>query len=442
MKRIVIFSVVLLLLVGLVGGFAYFQFVTKPKMIQEFMSAGGMPPATISAAQAEADAWVPILPAIGTLQAVQGIDVAPQLGGVIRALHFDSGQIVTEGTLLVELDDEVEQADLKSGLAALNEANLTLGRQQELFERGNTSEASLDTSIASRDTAAATVERARALIDQKSIEAPFSGLLGIRLVDVGEYVSPGTPLVTLQQQAPIYADFPIPEQSIALISVGQTVEIRVDAFPNEVFTGQIESIDAKIEQETRDVLVRAILENVGLRLLPGMFANVAVLAGDAVEVVTVPRTAVSYSLYGDSIYVIVVPEGAPKPDLVPDLTPDETAMEQTEAIETAEGETAVAGDAPPAEEAAAEEATEEATDEASDDAAAGEPAAANAPPPLVVERRFVRVGETRGNLVTIDEGLAPGEIVVTSGQLKLFPGAPVVIDNSIALDPPAVRPNE
>jgi membrane fusion protein (multidrug efflux system) len=429
MKRIVIFSVVLLLLIGLIGGFAYFQYVAKPKMIQAFMSAGGMPPATISAAEAQADAWVPILPAIGTLQAVQGIDVAPQLGGVIRALHFDSGQIVAEGTLLVELDDEVEQADLKSGLAALNEANLTLGRQQELFERGNTSEASLDTSIASRDTAAATVERARALIDQKSIEAPFSGLLGIRLVDVGEYVSPGTPLVTLQQQAPIYADFPIPEQSIALISVGQTVEVRVDAFPNDVFTGQIESIDAKVEQETRDVLVRAILSNVGQTLLPGMFANVAVLAGDPVEVVTVPRTAVSYSLYGDSIYVIVVPEGA----AVPDLTPDETAMEQTEAIETAEGETAVADDVPPAEAPA---------DAAAADAAAVDAPATNSAPPLVVERRFVRVGEARGNLVTIAEGLAPGEIVVTSGQLKLFPGAPVVIDNSIALDPPAVRPNE
>ncbi|MEX2296479.1 MAG: efflux RND transporter periplasmic adaptor subunit [Dongiaceae bacterium] len=434
MKRIVIFSVVLALLVVVIGGFAYFQFVTKPKMIQEFMSAGGMPSATISAAEAQADAWVPILPAIGTLKAVQGIDVAPQLGGVIRALHFDSGQTVTAGTLLVELDDEVEQADLKSGLAELNEANLNLGRQQELFERGNTSAASLDTSVASRDTAAAAVERARALIDQKAIEAPFGGLLGIRLVDVGEYVSPGTPLVTLQQQAPIYADFPIPEQSIALVAVGQTVEVRVDAFPNEVFIGQIESIDAKVEQETRDVLVRAVLPNIGHKLLPGMFANVSVLAGDAVDVVTIPRTAVSYSLYGDSIYVIAAPEGA----TMPDLTPDETSVEQTEAIETAEGETAVAGDAPANAEAPAEP--------ASDDAAAGDDAApagaAAAPPPLVVARRFIRVGETRGNLLSIAEGLAPGEVVVTSGQLKLFPGAPVVIDNSIALDPPETRPNE
>lgn len=416
MKRAIIFSIVFVFLAVLIGGFAYFQFVMKPKIIEEVMSAGGVPPATISAEAAKSESWVPVLPAIGTLQAVQGIDLAPQLGGVIRALHFDSGQRVEAGTLLVELDDEVEQADLKSGLAELNEANLTLGRQKELFERGNTSAASLDTSVAARDTAAAAVERARALIDQKSIEAPFGGLLGIRLVDVGEYVSPGTPLVSLQQLAPIYVDFPVPEQELARISVGQKVEVRLDAFRGEIFSGQIESIDARVERETRDVLVRAVLPNNSERLLPGMFANVQVLAGDPVNVVTVPRTAVSYSLYGDSIYVVVNGDAA-----VPDAT---------------------TSDAEPA-------ATEEATAHASaaetpeGDAAADDGAAEMAAPPaLTVERRFVRVGEARGDRVQILEGLKPGEIVVTSGQLKLWPGAPVVVDNSVPLDPSPVRPNE
>jgi membrane fusion protein (multidrug efflux system) len=389
MKRVVIFSLAFLLLAGIVGGFAYFQFVVKPKMIEEFMSAGGFPPVTVSAAEAQSEAWVPVLPAIGTLVAVQGIDVAPQLGGVIRALHFDSGETVAAGTLLVELDDEVEQADLKSGLALLQEANLSLGRQQELFEKGNTSAANLDASIASRDTAAATVERTRALIDQKAIEAPFSGLLGIRQVDVGEYVSPGQPLVSLQQLTPIYADFPIPEQSLARIAVGQTVEVRVDAFPGEVFTGRIQSIDARIDQETRDVLVRALLSNADHRLLPGMFANVSVLAGEAQPVVTVPRTAVSYSLYGDSIYVVV----------------------------------------PAAADAAASDAAADAGAEA-------------AQPSLMVERRFVQVGETRDGTISIVAGIEPGETVVTSGQIKLFPGAPVVIDNSVPLEAPAERPYE
>lgn len=416
MKRVVIFSAVLVLLVVLIGGFAYFQFVMKPKLVADFMSQSAFPPVTISATEAQEEAWVPILPAIGTLKAVQGVDVAPQIAGVIRSLEFDSGQTVAAGALLVQLDDEVEQADLKSGLAELNEANLTLARQKELFERGNTSEAALDTSIATRDTAAATVERVRALIDQKSIEAPFSGLLGIRLVDLGEYVSPGTPLVTLQQLAPIYADFPIPEQQIAQIAVGQTVEVRVDAFPGEVFTGHIESIDAKVEQETRDVLVRAVLQNADQRLLPGMFANVTVLAGEAQPVVTVPRTAVSYSLYGDSIYVVV--------DQLP--TPDAQAPE---------GEPVAADE--PAEEVIVEAEADTETD--AGDAAAD---AAVEPKPLFVERRFVQVGETRDGSVSILSGIEAGEVVVTSGQIKLFPGAPVVIDNSVSLEAPAVRPYE
>ncbi len=409
MKRVVIFSAVLVLLVVLVGGFAYFQFVMKPKLVQEFLSASSFPPVTISATEAQSEDWVPVLPAIGTLKAVQGVDIAPQIGGVIRALQFDSGQTVTAGTLLIQLDDEVEQADLKSGLAELNEAALNLGRQNELYEKGNTSAANRDASVARRDTAAATVERVRALIDQKSIEAPFSGLLGIRLVDLGEYVSPGTPLVTLQQLAPIYADFPIPEQSIARIAVGQTVEVRVDAFPGEVFTGRIESIDAKVEQDTRDVLVRAVLPNADRRLLPGMFANVAVLAGEAQPVVTVPRTAVSYSLYGDSIYVVVE-----QPDAEDATTPD---------AETVDGE-AIAAEV-----------------DSADDTGTGADTAA-APRPLIVERRFVQVGDTRDGTVSIVSGVEPGEMVVTSGQIKLFPGAPVVIDNSVALEAPAVRPNE
>jgi membrane fusion protein, multidrug efflux system len=377
MKRIVIFSLVLLLLVGIVGGFAFFHFRVKPEMIQSFMSAGGFPASRISAEPAATEDWIPTLPAIGTLRAVQGIDLAPQVGGIVRAIHFESGERVEAGSLLVELDDEVEQADLKSTLAQLQESNLDLGRQQELFERGNTAQASLDASVARRETAAAAVERIRALIDQKALVAPFSGLLGIRNVNLGEYVSPGTPLVALQQLDPIYADFPLPEQNLGLLAIGQDVEIRIDAYPGEIFTGQIESIDARIDQETRSILVRTVVGNADQRLLPGMFANVNVLAGNAESLVVVPRTAISYSLYGDSIYVVVEQPGV-------------------------EGQE----------------------------------------PMQVAERRFVRVGEARGSTVAVLDGIEPGEIVVTSGQLKLRPGAPVVVDNSVPLVPETERPEE
>ena len=216
-------------------------------------------------------------------------------------------------------------------------------------------------------------------------------MLGIRRVDIGQYVSPGTPMVTLQQLDPIYVDFPIPEQNMALLRVGQAVEIKVDAYPGTVFTGRVQSIDARVEQETRNLLVRATVSNGDGRLLPGMFANISVLTGTPQEVVTLPRTAVSYSLYGDSVYVVVD----------------------------------AGGDA-----AAADASAEQAAD-----APAGGPM-------LVAERRFVVVRESRNGTVAIIKGVYAGEQVVTSGQLKLRPGAPVVIDNSVPLDAPALRAKE
>ena len=387
MKRPIILTVVFVLLVVLIGGFGYFQFVIKPEMIKGFIAAGGQPPVTVSTEPAKSETWMPKLPAIGTLRAVQGVEVAPEVGGIVRTINFDSGQLVAEGALLVQLDDTVEQADLRSGQAQLKRAELELSRQQELLRRSNTAKTSFDAALAARDTAAATVDRTRALIAQKAIKAAFAGRLGIRNVDLGQYLSPGAAMVTLQRLTPIYVDFPVPEQSLTMLSIGQQVDVAVDAEPGRHFEGKVESIDAKVNQATRNVLVRARVENLEARLLPGMFANVNVIAGDARQVVTVPRTAVTYSLYGDSIYVVVE---APAP----------------------EGKAAAAG-----------------TDKAQS-------------PQLVVDRRFVRVGEARGDRVAILEGVKAGENVVIGGQLKLQPQARVRVDNSQPLTPPAQRPLE
>jgi membrane fusion protein (multidrug efflux system) len=291
-----------------------------------------------------------------------------------------SGQDVKEGAVLVQIDDSVEQADLKSGLAQLKKAELELVRQRELLTRNNTSKTVFDAALSARDVAAATVDRVRAVIAQKAITTAFSGRLGIRNVDLGQYVAPGTAMVTLQQLTPIYVDFPVPEQSLNLMAVDGVVEVTVDSEPGRIFEGKIESIDAKVNQATRNVLVRARVENLEARLLPGMFANVNVVAGAPQELVTVPRTAVSYSLYGNSIYVVV-----------------------------------------------------EAT------AAQG---AAAAEKQLVVDRRFVRTGEERDDRVAILEGIKPGEQVVVAGQLKLQPQAHVTVDNSQPLVPKATRPLE
>ena len=230
-------------------------------------------------------------------------------------------------------------------------------------------------------------KRIEAVIAQKAITAPFSGRVGIRKVEKGQYVSAGMALVSLQALDPIRADFPMPEQHIGKLQVGAPIELAVDAYPGQVFKGEIQSLDARVAQDTRTLLVRAILSNRERKLLPGMFANVTVLVGQPADVVTVPRTAVTYSLYGDSVYVA-------KP-----------------AAETAD---AKAADAP----------------------VAGEPAAGQ----MIAERRFVRTGQVRGDRVAITFGLGAGELVVTTGQLKLNPGAAIHIDKSQALAPPPERP--
>jgi len=305
MKRTVIFLTTLVVLVALIGGLGYFHFVAKPAMVKGFITGAVPPPTKVVAEAARAEHWVPELPAIGTLGAVRGVDVAPQIGSVVRSFHFESGQDVRAGAPLVQLDDSVEQADLLANIATLKNADYDLERQRELFGRGNAPKSAYDAALARRDSAAAAVARTKALIAQKAIATPFAGRLGIRRVEVGQYVSPGTALVSLQQLDPINVDFPMPERHVATLAPGQAVEVKVDAYPGAVFRGKVRSIDARVSAETRNLLVRAEIDNPERRLLPGMFANVAVKAGPPREVVSVPRTAITYSLFGDSVYVVL-----------------------------------------------------------------------------------------------------------------------------------------
>ena len=304
MKRAVLLTIVFLLLAGLAAGLAWFHFVYKPEMIRGFIAAAPQPVSTVAVGEAKQDEWLPRAPAIGTFRAVKGVDVAPQAAGVIVQIGFESGQDVKQGGALVQIDDTVEQADLKANLATLRNAELALERQRTLVGSAATTKANLDAAVSARDQGSAQVDRTRALIAQKRIVAPFSGRLGLRRVDVGQYVSPGTALVTLQQLDPMFIDFPMPEQRLGDLKVGQVIEVEVDAYPGEKFTGKIGSIDARVSAETRNVIVRGEIANVQQKLRPGMFGNVGVLIGAARSVVTVPRTAVSFSLYGDSVYVV------------------------------------------------------------------------------------------------------------------------------------------
>jgi membrane fusion protein (multidrug efflux system) len=369
-----------LIIVGLfVGGLAYFKLVFMPQMIKEIISSQVPPPAVITAEPAKTEEWTERLPAIGTLIASQGVEIAAQVSGIVTGLGFESGQDVASGTKLVQLDIAVEQADLASADAILREAEVAFKRQTDLLVKAVASEANVDTARAKRDTATAAVNRIKALIAQKSILAPFAGRLGIRHVEVGQYISPGLAMVTLQALDPIWVDFPMPEQNVDKLRVGESIELTVDAFGNQVFKGTVTSLDARVSQETRTLLVRGTLPNPDHTLLPGMFANVQVLAGGPAKVVTVPRTAVTYSLYGDSVYILKLQEGQPAP-----AKPEDTVY--------------------------------------------------------VVERRFIKSGQVRDDRVAVTSGLKEGEQVVTTGQVKLTNGSLVKVDNSQALVPPATRP--
>jgi RND family efflux transporter MFP subunit len=371
-RRPVVFLLVLVAIVAVVGGLSYFQFVLKPTIIKNAISAQFAPkPTAVAVEEAKDEQWPPQLSAIGTLRAFQGIVVAPQVAGVVSAIHFQSGDDVAAGAPLVDLDTSVEAADLANGVAQLKNANVTLERGRALIANGNTPQSTVDAALAARDSAAASVEHTQAVIAQKTLKAPFAGRLGLRNVDLGQYVAAGASLTTLQQLDPIYVDFSAPEGALATLAVGQETTLSVDAQPGRVFTGKVTAIDARVSADSRNVTVRAQFDNADHKLLPGMFADVTVTTGASADVLTVPRTAIVYSLYGDNAFVVVP---------------------------------AKSGDG------------------------------------LIVERRFIRIGATRGERIAIVDGLKAGDKVVIAGQIKLQPNSPVTIDQGGALPPPAETP--
>ena len=385
-RRPVVFLVTLALLAAITAGLAYFQFVIKPTLVKGFISAAFAPkPTAVWAQPATYEQWSPQLTAIGSLRAYQGIFIAPQVAGVISAIHFESGEDVKEGDLLINIDDSVEQADLLNGQAQLRNADANLARQRTLVQGGNTPQATLDSALASRDSAAATVQRTQAIIAQKAIRAPFGGRIGIRNADLGQYAAVGTPLASLTQLDPIYADFPVTEEALATVAVGQEVTMTVGAIARPDLYRQDQGDRRPRQRRIRATSPSApTFDNPERRLLPGMFANLTVTTGAPARVLTLPRTAIVYSLYGDNVFVVVP---APKPE------PGKTA--------------------------------------------AGAPASGGG---LVVERRFVRLGPIRGERIAIAEGVKEGEQVVAAGQIKLQANSPVVLDQRPALPLPAQTP--
>ncbi len=356
--------VVMLVLTGVVfGGIFGFQ-AFKSKMIRKYMSAG-QPAQTVSTTKVRYEQWQTQERAVGTLRAVRGADLAPEVAGIVQAIRFQSGDSVKAGTPLVQLNANADTARLKSLEAAAALAASTYRRDAEQFKVNAVSQATLDADAAAAKSTQAQVEEQQALVAKKLIRAPFDGRAGIRAVDLGQYLSPGTKIVTLQALDPVFADFLVPQAALPHYRVGQKVVVVSDSFPGERFEGRVAALDSKVDPATRNVKVRATVRNPKQRLLPGMFATVQTDLGGPQRLLTLPQTAISFNPYGNTVFVL-------------------------EEKKAADGKTE-----------------------------------------LLAQQKFVTTGATRGDQVAVLSGLKEGETVVTSGQIKLRSGAPVVINNDI-----------
>lgn len=298
-KSIFIAIGVVVLLVAVLGGI-------KASQIGAMIAAGESfepPPQAVTTAEVREVQWSAELTAVGTLVAVQGVTVSTEVPGTVKAIRFDSGDMVDEGDLLVRLDTSIERAELAAAMATAQLANAELRRRRNLPPAGAVSQADLDAAAARATEAAAAVANVRAVIAKKTIRAPFGGRLGIRKIDLGEVLQPGTPIVSLQSADPIYAEFSLPQQALSRIDEGHAVSISTDAFPNDTWRGVVDVVDVEVDRDTRNFTVRAVVENPDGRLRPGMFVDVRVLGPQLRDLLVIPASAVLFAPYGDSVYV-------------------------------------------------------------------------------------------------------------------------------------------
>ena len=370
-RRILYLLLVTVLLGGLAGAIAFYAFDFKPKMLATVIMGAPQPPETVSAEPARTDSWQPQISGIGTVTAFQGIDVTPQVGGVVTEINFESGEDVKKGQLLVKLDTATEEADMRSIVAELANTDSDLKRRESLVSKGVVAATELDALKTRKRVLEATLDRRRAEVAQKFIYAPWDGRVGLRDIALGSYLAPGQKIVWLQKIDPVFVDFTVTEADYGRIAEGLKVSVSLNAYPNEVFAGKIVTTDARLSDSNRMIMVRAEIANPDKKLVPGMYANVLVDVGAPEKVVTVPQTAVTYSLYGDNVFVV-----------------NATKVKDKDGKDVDE---------------------------------------------LVIERRFVKAGPVRDGRVSIVSGIKDGDKVVTAGQNKIDQGSKVVIDNSIAL---------
>ncbi|WP_404365244.1 efflux RND transporter periplasmic adaptor subunit [Marinobacter sp.] len=298
-SRFVIVIIFLGVVLGGIFGYKFYQF----GQMQEQMSQP-QPPAAISATRATTESWVPAIKAVGSLEAVNGIRVANEVAGVVETISFESGDSVKKGDILIRLDAEIEEAALRTRRAEAQLAEQEFKRASDLLPRRAVSQSRYDEAEANFDAARARVNEAEAQLNKKIIRAPFGGIVGLRMVDQGEYLPPGSSIVEINMLDPIYADYTLSEREISNLEIGYEVVLTVAALPDRTFTGKVSAINSSVNPETRTVRVRATLANPDKLLKPGMFATVQTRQPVPRQLVTLPRTAISYNTYGDFVFVV------------------------------------------------------------------------------------------------------------------------------------------
>lgn len=365
LKPLLFAAAFILLVVGAVGGIKALQIGALVASGDD----GGPPVETVSTAEVIAEKWERTVESVGSLRAVQGAKLGTESSGVIDRIHFENGQEVKQGDLLVELDHDTEKANLRSAEAEADLARTVYDRTKRLRANNTVPQSDLDAAESQLRKTAALVEQLKSTISKKKLTAPFSGRLGIREVNLGQFVDNGDTIVSLQALDPIFVDFLLPQQLIAGLSVGKTLKLLTDVYPGREFDGTLTAINSEIDPVTRNIRLQGTLQNADGALRPGMFARVLLTLGEAEEVVSIPATAVITAPYGDSAFVL--------------------ENETTEDGSTRQ----------------------------------------------VAKQRFIRTGRARGDFVSVEQGLKPGETVVSAGAFKLRNGSPVEVNNDLAPQP-------
>lgn len=304
-RKIIIAVVLVLIIAGALAGVKALQIKTRVEAGKSFAP----PPESVAVATVREDKWQGTLTAIGSITAIQGVTITPEIAGTVSEISFESGAVVNKGDLLVRLDTSSEEAQLRAIEAQQDLANINLGRQQSLRKQNIGAQSDLDSADALMKQTVANADAIKATIAKKTIRAPFTGQLGIRQVNLGQYVDAGKPIVWLQTITPVYADFALPQQELSQLSNGMPARLQIDAYPDRAFNGSLSAINPGLDQTTRSVSLRATFENPHQLLRPGMFARVELLLPGHQDVLVVPATSVLRAPSGDSVYV-VEPGGA------------------------------------------------------------------------------------------------------------------------------------